>query len=62
LAKVVGVVASLGITTAFADFGTVRWLSLVVLALSAAWLGAVRIASREFARRAAELSPRHAPR
>lgn len=61
-AKVVGVVASLGITTLFTEFGTVRWLSLVVLALTAAWLGAVRVASRDFARRAAAVSPPHAPR
>jgi AAA family ATP:ADP antiporter len=61
-AKVLGVVASLGITTAFTDFGTVRWLSLVVLAFSATWLGAVRVASRQFAQRAARLSPPRAPR
>jgi AAA family ATP:ADP antiporter len=61
-AKVLGVITSLGVTTAFTEFSSVRWLSLVVLALSAGWLGAVRLASREFARRAAEVSPPRAPR
>jgi ATP/ADP translocase len=45
------VVLSLGITTAFAEFSSVRWLSVVTIAVVAVWIVAVRYAGREFRNR-----------
>jgi AAA family ATP:ADP antiporter len=49
-AKAVAVVASLGITLVFSHFGTVRWLSLLTLALLLLWIPAVRYAGKRFER------------
>ncbi|MGH2571025.1 MAG: hypothetical protein ACRDGR_07360 [bacterium] len=51
-AKALAVVLSLGITTAFAEFSSVRWLSLVTIVVVAIWIVAVRYAGREFQARA----------
>ncbi len=48
-AKSVAVGVSLAITLVFADFSTIRWLSLLTLALVAAWAFAARYAGRQFA-------------
>jgi AAA family ATP:ADP antiporter len=48
LAKAVAVGLSLGITTAFAQFATVRWLSLLTLGLLLIWVPAVLYAGRRF--------------
>jgi AAA family ATP:ADP antiporter len=50
-AKALAVVLSLGITTAFAEFSSVRWLSVVTIAVVAVWIVAVRYAGREFRNR-----------
>lgn len=47
-AKALAVGVSLVITTAFADFGTVRWLSAIVLAVVAVWIVAARYAGKRF--------------
>ena len=39
---------SLGITTVFTDFSSVRWLSLFTIAVTLLWLVAVRYAGRRF--------------
>ncbi len=48
-AKALAVGLSLGITTLFADFSSVRWLSGLTLPLVAVWILAVRHAGRRFA-------------
>jgi len=47
-AKALAVGVSLGITLYFADFQSVRWLSLFTVAVIVAWLFAVRYAGRQF--------------
>ncbi len=47
-AKAVAVLVSLGITTAFAEFSSVRWLSVFTVAVILLWLVAVRYAGRRF--------------
>ena len=47
-AKVLAVVVSLGITMAFDDFSSVRWLSLIVIVILVFWVIAVRYAGRKF--------------
>jgi ATP:ADP antiporter, AAA family len=49
LAKTVGVGLSLAMGVWFGDFTSVRWLSLVTLALAGAWVIAARYAGRRFA-------------
>ncbi len=41
--------ASLLVTLIFADFSTIRWLSLLTLALVAVWAVAARYAGKQFA-------------
>jgi ATP:ADP antiporter, AAA family len=48
LAKAVAVVISLGLTFAFSDFDSLRYLSLVTLALLLLWIVAARYAGRQF--------------
>lgn len=50
-AKVLAVGVSLTITTIFADFSSVRWLSLFTLAIILLWVVAVRYAGRRFKER-----------
>ena len=52
-AKALAVGLSLAITTAFSGFGSVRWLSLVTIAILVLWLAAVRYVGRAFAVREA---------
>ena len=47
-AKALAVGLSLGITTLFVGFGSVRWLSLVTALILLAWIGIVRFAGKEF--------------
>ena len=47
-AKALAVVVSLGITTIFRDFSSIRWLSLFTLIIIGVWLVAVRYAGRQF--------------
>jgi AAA family ATP:ADP antiporter len=47
-AKTLAVGVSLGVTLAFRDFGTVRWLSLLAIALAVIWAFAARHAGRGF--------------
>ncbi len=47
-AKAVAVGISLLLTTFFADFSTIRWLSLVVAVILVAWIFAARYAGRKF--------------
>ena len=47
-AKAVAVVMSLAITTWFADFSTIRYLSIVVLLLLGVWVAAAIYAGRQF--------------
>ena len=47
-AKALAVGLSLVVTTWFADFSSVRWLSLLTLPLIAAWVVAIRYAGRRF--------------
>jgi ATP:ADP antiporter, AAA family len=47
-AKVIAVFVSLGVTMAFTDFFSKRWLSLVTVAVGVAWLGAAYYAGRRF--------------
>jgi AAA family ATP:ADP antiporter len=49
-AKSIAVFVSLGITTAFTDFSTIRWLSLILIAVVVVWSYAVRYAGVEFAK------------
>jgi hypothetical protein len=48
LAKALAVVISLGITFAFQDFASLRYLSLITLALLVVWVVAARYAGRQF--------------
>ena len=52
-AKVLAVGLSLGITTFFAGFESVRWLSLIVATILVFWIRIVRFAGREFEKRSA---------
>lgn len=54
LAKALAVGVSLALTLVFDDFQTVRWLSLVVLAAVALWIGAARYGGARFARLSTE--------
>ncbi len=56
-AKAIAVGVSLGITTAFTDFSSVRWLSLFTVAVVFIWLFAVRYAGRRFRDMTEEQSP-----
>jgi AAA family ATP:ADP antiporter len=47
-AKAVAVVISLGLTFAFSDFDSIRYLSLITLALLVVWVMAARYAGRKF--------------
>ena len=47
-AKAIAVGVSLLITTIFADFSSIRWLSLVTILLVVAWIFAVRFAGARF--------------
>lgn len=47
-AKAVAVILSLGITTYFGDFSSVRWLSVVTVALLALWIVIARYAGKQF--------------
>jgi len=47
-AKAIAVGVSLGITTVFTDFSSVRWLSVFTVAMIALWLLAARYAGRHF--------------
>jgi AAA family ATP:ADP antiporter len=49
-AKALAVGVSLGITTVFTEFSTVRWLSLFVLAIMSVWVIAIRYAGNKFDR------------
>jgi AAA family ATP:ADP antiporter len=49
-AKALAVGVSLGITLSFADFESVRWLSLFTIAVIVLWLAAVRYAGSHFRR------------
>ncbi|HEC06352.1 MAG TPA: hypothetical protein ENJ12_05855, partial [Thiolapillus brandeum] len=53
-AKAVAVVMSLAITTWFADFSTIRYLSIVVLLLLGIWIIAAVYAGRQFRSRSQE--------
>jgi AAA family ATP:ADP antiporter len=53
-AKVLAVGVSLAITTVFADFSIVRWLSVFTLLILLFWFLAVRYAGREFGERAGD--------
>ena len=46
--KAIAVVMSLGITLAFSDFSTVRWLTLITIPLGVIWVLAARYAGRRF--------------
>jgi len=50
-AKALAVVISLGITVAFAELSSIRWLSLVTAGVVALWIAAARFAGREFSAR-----------
>ena len=50
-AKAVAVGLTLLITSVFTSFGSLRWLSLVAILLTVAWIVAARYAGREFQRR-----------
>ncbi len=47
-AKAVAVVVSLGITTVFVEFGSIRWLSAVIIPLIVIWIYAAVYAGRRF--------------
>jgi AAA family ATP:ADP antiporter len=47
-AKALAVVISLGITAVFAEFSSIRWLSLVTVVVVVIWIAAARYAGREF--------------
>jgi AAA family ATP:ADP antiporter len=47
-AKAIAVGVSLGITTVFADFSSVRWLSLFTVAITFFWILAARYAGHHF--------------
>ena len=48
LAKAVAVVISLGLTFAFSDFESLRYLSVITLALLVLWIIAARYAGARF--------------
>ncbi len=48
LAKAIAVVISLGLTFAFSDFESLRYLSVVTLLLLLLWIAAARYAGRQF--------------
>ena len=50
-AKAVAVFLSLGITMAFTGFESIRWLSLITVAILIGWIAAVRYAGRVFKER-----------
>jgi AAA family ATP:ADP antiporter len=60
-AKAVAVGLSLVITTVFAGFESVRWLSLVTAAILVAWIVIARFAGREFDRLTGERASAAAP-
>jgi hypothetical protein len=43
-----GVGLSLAITTIFAEFASIRWLSVITIAVVVVWIFAVRYAGRRF--------------
>ncbi len=47
-AKAIAVVVSLGITTAFVEFASIRWLSAVTIPLIVLWIFAARYAGKRF--------------
>jgi len=47
-AKVIAVVLSLGITTLFTGFGSIRWLSIPTIMILMGWIATVRYAGRRF--------------
>jgi AAA family ATP:ADP antiporter len=47
-AKAVAVVISLGITTVFVEYSTIRWLSAVIVPLVVVWIFAAVYAGRRF--------------
>jgi AAA family ATP:ADP antiporter len=47
-AKAIAVGVSLIVTSVFADFGTIRWLSLVTIVLVVGWFSAARYAAKRF--------------
>jgi len=47
-AKALAVGVSLGITTVFADFSSVRWLSIFTVGITLFWIAAARYAGRHF--------------
>jgi AAA family ATP:ADP antiporter len=47
-AKAVAVAVSLGITTVFTDFSSIRWLSGFTIPIIIVWIFAVRYAGRKF--------------
>ena len=53
-AKAIGVGLSLALGAWFADFASVRWLALAVMAAIGVWTVAARYAGRRFAEHAAE--------
>ena len=53
-AKAIAVLISLGITFAFTDFSSLRYLGIITLALLVVWVIAARYAGREFAQRETE--------
>ncbi len=53
-AKAIAVGISLIVTSIFTDFSTIRWLSLVTVAITIAWIFIVRFAGRRFKEMTAE--------
>jgi AAA family ATP:ADP antiporter len=47
-AKTLAVALSLGVTTVFTDFSSIRWLSFFTLAIVVVWIYAVRFAGKRF--------------
>ncbi|MDH3919026.1 MAG: hypothetical protein OEU25_12715, partial [Rhodospirillales bacterium] len=47
-AKAIAVVVSLGITTVFVEFASIRWLSAVIIPLIVLWIFAAVYAGRRF--------------
>ena len=56
-AKTLGIFASLGMSYWFSDLATIRWLSLVSVAVIAVWVLAARYAGRTFRERGGEGPP-----
>ena len=61
-AKAVAVGLSLTITTVFAGFESIRWLSLVTIAILLVWITVARFAGREFERMSEETESSASPR